>query len=159
MVIVFLDWPLSPLSAKPMIKLLQRTIPLAVTVMVAGCASTGPASQSSPSPKPAVPAPAQDDRIIVDSALDRTIRVLKVIPSTRADGLLEIQVIVRNITSSPRSFDYRVEWFDADGKLVPLTSDGSLSWMLLAGETSSIFATAPAITAKDFGVAFLAPVR
>jgi hypothetical protein len=31
--------------------------------------------------------------------------------------------------------------------------------MLLAGETSSIVATAPAVTAKDFGVAFLAAAR
>jgi uncharacterized protein YcfL len=151
-----------------MIKVMQRAISVAVTVMVAGCASTGPTSQPSPSAKPAspaqsrqaaMPAPAQDERVIVDSALDRTIRVLKVISDTRSDGLLEIQVIVKNITDSSRWFSYRVEWFDVDGKLVPLTSDGSLSWMLLAGETSSIFATAPAITAKDFGVAFLAAAQ
>jgi len=150
-----------------MIKLTQGVFLWTAIVLAAGCASTVQTSQSVQSPQPAAPAsaaaaqplPARDTRVIIDSALDRTLRVLNVIASTGRDGLLKIQVDVQNITDSPRWFSYRVEWFDANGALMPMASGGSLPWMLLAGETSSIVATAPAVTAKDFGVAFLAAAR
>jgi uncharacterized protein YcfL len=91
--------------------------------------------------------------------LNDTLRVVKVLSSTGADNLLKIQVDVYNMTAAPKSFDYQLEWFDKDGQLLPLASGGPLSWMLLAHETSSIVATAPAETAKDFGVAFLAKLE
>jgi uncharacterized protein YcfL len=154
-----------------MIKLMQRILPGAAIVLAAGCASTGsspqpvesqqPAPQApaaAPQPSPVAPQPssATDSRVIVDSALDRTLRILNVSSSTGPEGLLRIQVILRNISDSPKQFSYRVEWFDEDGKLLPLASADLQPWMLLAGETSSVVATAPAVTAKDFGVAFLA---
>lgn len=86
-------------------------------------------------------------------------RLVNVISSTGRDGLLKIQVNVKNITDSPRWFSYQIEWFDKDGALLPGVSGEVLPWMLLAGETSSIVATAPAVTAKDFGVAFLAVAK
>ncbi|HEX3717049.1 MAG TPA: DUF1425 domain-containing protein [Verrucomicrobiae bacterium] len=120
-----------------------------------------PAQPQAPEPiRPSQPASAppavKDTRIIVDSSLNDTLRVVKVLSSTGADNLLKIQVDVYNMTAAPKSFDYQLEWFDKDGRLLPLASGGPLSWMLLAHETSSIVATAPAETAKDFGVAFLA---
>ncbi len=146
-----------------MIKLLHGAFLLAAIGLAAGCASTAPASSPPRSQQPAAPAsgaqaqplPEKDTRIIIDSALDRTLRVLGVKSSTGLDGLLKIQVIVRNITDSPRWFSYRIEWFDENGVALPMASADSLPWMLLAGETSSFVATAPAVTAKDFGVAFL----
>lgn len=109
-------------------------------------------------PAPAPPA-AKDTRIIVDTLLNDTLRVVKVLSSTGADNLLKIQVDVYNMTDAPKSFDYQVEWFDKDGRLLPLASGEPMPWMLLAHETSSIVATAPAETAKDFGVAFFAKIK
>ena len=97
--------------------------------------------------------------MIVDTALDRTLQIIGVGTMTGPDGLLKIQVNVKNLTESPRWFSYRIEWFDKDGALMPEASGDNLPWMLLAGETSSIVATAPAVTAKDFGVAFIAEAK
>jgi len=119
-------------------------------------------SQPAQSPQPAAaaqPLAQRDTRVIIDSALDRTLRIVNVISLTGRDGLLKIQVNVKNITDSPRWFSYRIEWFDRNGVLLPMASGDSLPWMLLAGETSSIVATAPAATAKDFGMAFLAAAK
>ncbi|HUD48449.1 MAG TPA: YcfL family protein [Candidatus Baltobacteraceae bacterium] len=150
-----------------MMKLIQGVFLWGAIVLAAGCASTAPASQPIQTPQPAAPAraaaaqpaSASDPRVIIDTALDRTLRVLKVIAATGRNGLLKIQVDVQNITDSPKWFSYRIDWFDQDGALLPMASGDSLPWMLLAGETSSIVATAPAVTAKDFGVAFLASPR
>jgi uncharacterized protein YcfL len=97
--------------------------------------------------------------VIIDSALDRTLQLIGVGTMTGADGLLKVQINVKNITDAPKWFSYRIEWFDKDGALLPGASIDDLPWMLLAGETSSIVATAPAVTAKDFEVAFLATVK
>jgi hypothetical protein len=144
-------------------KLTQAVFLSAAIGLAAGCASNAPAPKPAPSAQPVEPArpearqpkPAKDTRVIVDEALDRTLLVLGVKSSTGPDGLLKIQVIVRNISDSPRSFTYRIEWFDVNGALLPMASGDLLPWMLLAGETSSFVATAPTVTAKDFGVAFL----
>jgi uncharacterized protein YcfL len=149
-----------------MIKLTQRTLTVAILVLAAGCASTAPTSQPVRSPQAAASqtaagqtSPSADNRVIIDSALDRVIRVLKVIPSTRSNGLLDIQVIVKNSAASPQWLSYRVEWFDQNGQLLAGPTGGSVPWLLLAGETGSFFATAPAVTAKDFEVAFVAAAR
>jgi uncharacterized protein YcfL len=97
--------------------------------------------------------------VIIDTALDRTLQLIGVGTMTGGDGLLKVQINVKNMTDSPKWFSYRIEWFDKDGALLPGASIDALPWMLLAGETSSIVATAPAVTAKDFGVAFLAGVK
>jgi hypothetical protein len=142
-----------------MIKLMQTALGATVLALVAGCAPTVGSSPPSQYPQPATQPAASEERVIVDNSLNGMIRVLKVIPSTRANGLLEIQVIVKNITTSPRWLSYRVEWFNEDGKLVLAASGGSVPWLLLAGETASFFATSPGVTAKDFEVALLPAER
>lgn len=126
--------------------------------------ANSPTPVPAPAPNPArAPAqkalPGTDPRVIIDTALDRTLQLLGVGTLTGADGLLKVQINVRNITDSPKWFSYKIEWFDKDGVLLPGASGENLPWMLLAGETSSIVATAPAVTAKDFEVAFLAGVK
>jgi uncharacterized protein YcfL len=69
--------------------------------------------------------------------------------------MLRIQVDVQNITDSLKSFNYRIVWFDQNGVALPMASGDPLPWLLLARETSPIVATAPAATAKDFGLALL----
>jgi hypothetical protein len=151
-------------SAKPMTKTMHGIFLLAAISLAAGCASPTPVPQPVQAPQSGAPArppraerspPAKDTRVIVDSALDRVLRVLGVGTSTGPDGLLKIQVDVQNITDSPQRFSYKIEWFDRNGELLPMASEDTLQWMLLAGETSPIAATAPAATAKDFEVAFL----
>jgi uncharacterized protein YcfL len=150
-----------------MMKLIQGVFLWTAIVLASGCVSTVQTSEPVQTLQPAAPAraaapqpfPARDTRVIIDSALDRTLRVLNVIASTGRDGLLKIQVNVQNITDSPRWFSYQIDWFDENGVLLPMASGDSLPWMLLSGETSSIVETAPAATAKDFGVAFLAAAR
>jgi uncharacterized protein YcfL len=141
----------------------QTALLAGVVLALAGCASDGASSPAPQNPQPPAHPAAQpaapEERVIVDNSLNGRIRVLKVIPSTRSNGLLEIQVVVKNIVTASQWLSYRVEWYDEDGKLVPSASGGVIPWLLLPGETASFFATAPGASAKDFEVALLAAQR
>jgi uncharacterized protein YcfL len=160
-----------------MMKVIQGLFVTGILALAAGCASSTDASKSAqsvppaqreqsavtaPVPKPAPsanaappPAVANDKHVLVDSRLDSSIRVLNVISSTGKDGLLKIQVNVQNLLAAPSRLSYKVDWFDRNGEELPMASVGLMPWMLLAHETSSIVAVAPAPTVKDFGVAFV----
>jgi len=160
-----------------MIKVIQGLFVTGILALAAGCASSTGASKSAqpeqtaqreqsaaaaPVPKSAPaakgappPAVANDKHVLVDSRLDNSIRVLNVISSTGKDGLLKIQVNVQNLLDASVRLSYKVDWFDRNGEELPMASPGLMPWMLLAHETSSIVAAAPAPTAKDFGVAFV----
>jgi uncharacterized protein YcfL len=95
---------------------------------------------------------------VIAPELDRILHVVEVASEIGRGGDLKIQIKVLNLTQQPQKFEYHIDWFDKDGALLPGISGINRRWMLLAGETSVIAATAPAPTAADFGIAFL-PAR
>jgi uncharacterized protein YcfL len=68
---------------------------------------------------------------------------------------LKIQVTLQNTSDSPQQFSYHLDWFDKDGKRLPMGAGDFIPWMLLPREISSIAATAPSPLAADFGIAFV----
>src|ERR1039458_4702126 len=56
-----------------------------------------------------------DQRAITDASLDRKVSIVGVNQSMTPDGLLKVQVELQNRTRSLQRFNYRFEWFDANG--------------------------------------------
>ena len=96
-----------------------------------------------------------DKRYLIAPQLHGLLRVVGVRFRRLANGYLTIQVNLQNLTDAPQRFNYRIEWFDKDGALLPLASQAYVPWMLMAREVSSVVATAPTPMAEDFGIAFV----
>ena len=91
-----------------------------------------------------------DKRIITDAGLNRAVRIVGV--NETPGEFLKIQIEVLNTTGSLKSFNYRFEWFDANGMQVNATSAPYLPRQLEGRESLFISAIAPTPTAKDFRV-------
>jgi uncharacterized protein YcfL len=125
--------------------------------LAGGCAT--PAGTAN-TPAPAAQTPPQrpdasEKRFVIAPQLRGLLYVVSVRSSRLANGYLTIQVNLQNLTDAPQRFNYRIEWFDKDGARLPLASQASISWMLMAREMSSVVATAPTLMAEDFGIAFV----
>jgi hypothetical protein len=124
-----------------------------------GCASPPGTTVPARAASPASPAPPtqtdEDKRFILAPELERVLKVVSVRLIHPPGTSLKIQVNVKNQTQTSQWFRYRIEWFDHDGAPLPLDDKEFTPWMLMAGEMSSIVATAPAPAAVDFGIAFV----
>lgn len=130
---------------------------LAVWVLV-GCGSTsvnteGPADATGK--REMLP----DDRVIADSSLAKSVRVVGLNSATDQQGFLKVQAELYNTTRKRRLFSYRVEWFDPNGMVIALPTAASIPMSLEARETKFITTTAPTAQAKDFRFRFLEPVN
>ncbi len=96
-----------------------------------------------------------DKRVVIDPALEGSIRVVRIKAESGSNGFLKIQLNLQNMTDSPKEFFYRMDWFEKDGTPLPMAS-ATTPWMLLKGETSFLAATAPTPAARDFCVTFVA---
>jgi uncharacterized protein YcfL len=115
--------------------------------------------QTPPSVTRYPPAPTQavsDQRITIDPALEKVIRVIRLKTSISPEGYFKLQLNVHNQTDSSVHFSYRVDWLDENGQPLPMYGVGELKWNLLPGETSFLALTAPTVDVKDFRVTFLA---
>ena len=84
--------------------------------------STPPQTNPPPSHTPATPAtpvPA-DKRISTDSKLKVTFHIVKAGATEASAGFLKIQVDAENLTDSPKSFNYHIDWLDQNGTAIDL---------------------------------------
>jgi uncharacterized protein YcfL len=100
-----------------------------------------------------------DKRVLQDISLSRAVRIVALNEDTGPGGFVKIQVEVRNTTSSPKSFNYRVEWFDGSGMLITSPPAQAIARTIEGKETMFLSATAPVATAKDFRIKFMESVR
>jgi uncharacterized protein YcfL len=100
-----------------------------------------------------------DKRVVTDSSLNNSCRILGVNAATGPGGFLKIQVDVQNFTKSRKRFSYRVEWFDENGMFINLPTMTAIPRSLEGKETAAITATAPTDRAKDFRIHFIEPTR
>jgi uncharacterized protein YcfL len=91
-----------------------------------------------------------DKRIIIDSGVAGSVRLVGVKSSVGADGYLKIQINVQSLLDSPRPFDYRIDWFDSRGLALPLADATPMTWMFLPHETAFLAQNAPTPAARDF---------
>ncbi len=89
-----------------------------------------------------------DKRVITDAGLNRAVRIVGV---NEAPGeFLKIQVELLNTTSSLKSFNYRFEWFDANGVQVNSPTSTYIPRQIEGKESIFLSALAPTPAAKDF---------
>lgn len=104
------------------------------------------------------PAPVADKRIITDSSLNDSARVVGVI-SARAGGLLKVQMQIMNTTSSPQQINYKFSWVDAGGMEIPSPMSVWQTLVLEGKESKFISAVAPSPNANDFTLKLFPNVR
>jgi uncharacterized protein YcfL len=129
---------------------LQTLLALGV-VALAGCQNVNTIERASPN---ATPSYVADKRVITDSTLAGSLRVLSVNQAMVSGDHLKIQIQVENMNSSTFSFRYRVEWVDQQGMLLSSPTDLWKPYTLQGRETSSISAVATSPKAVDFVVKF-----
>ena len=122
---------------------------LLALLILTGCASSAPQPAASARPAGNLP----DKRVTVDPALRGILQVNKVQDIAAARGYLEFQVNVQNLTSSPITIIYQVDWLDKDGVSLGISMDEP-PCLLFARETHPITLAAPASTARDFRLTF-----
>ena len=91
-----------------------------------------------------------DKRITTDAGLNRRVRIIGVNESAGAGGLLKVQVEVLNTTRSLQRFNYKFEWFDADGNLVTASTSAFLPREIEGKESLYLSATGPTPSTKAF---------
>jgi len=96
-----------------------------------------------------------DQRAITDASLDRKVSIVGVNQSMTPGGLLKVQVELQNRTRSLQRFNYRFEWFDANGMQVTTVASALLPDQIEGKESKFIFGLAPNPNCKDFRVKFI----
>ncbi|OIR07423.1 hypothetical protein GALL_103820 [mine drainage metagenome] len=131
---------------------MKATLLAALAVLgLAGCQSVNTVERAVPQ---ATPHYVSDKRIITDSTLAASLRILNVSQVHVSSDLLKIQVQLENLKSRTMNFRYRVEWYDKSGILIDSPTDLWKPITLQGRETSAITAVATTPNAADFVVKF-----
>jgi uncharacterized protein YcfL len=133
-------------------------LPLAATLITAGCSSTSVNTVERAEPV-ARRDMMSDKRIITDRGLNRRVRILGVNQTTGPGGFLKVQVEVLNTTSGPETFNYRFEWFDENGNIIEVPSAAAISKQIEGKESVFLIGVAPKETAKDFRLKLIENLR
>jgi uncharacterized protein YcfL len=96
-----------------------------------------------------------DQRAITDASLGRKVSIVGVNQSMTPGGLLKVQVELENRTRSLQRFNYRFEWFDANGMQVTTVASALLPDQIEGRESKFILGVAPNPNCKDFRVKFI----
>lgn len=120
---------------------------LGFTALLGACTNVNTVERAQPL---ATPNYVDDKRVITDTSLAATVKVVSVNQSVVSGDLLKIQVMVTNTRSSARSFNYKFEWYDQDGMLVQTPTSVWKSMRIQPKETNAISAVGPNPRAVDF---------
>lgn len=131
----------------------HRFAGIAATCLLTACASTvNTVERAAPVGQLQM---VNDKRIITDASLNRGVRIIGV--NEVPGEFLKVQVELLNTTSSLKSFNYRFEWFDANGAQV--NTPTYTPRQIEGKESIFISGIAPTPSAKDFRLKLLASTR
>jgi uncharacterized protein YcfL len=99
-----------------------------------------------------------DLRVLTDASLNRKVSIVGVSEAQTPGGLLRVQVELRNLTSSYQRFNYRFQWFDAEGMQVG-ASTAMESGQIEGQETKYLTRVAPTPECRDFRLQLIEPTR
>jgi uncharacterized protein YcfL len=118
-----------------------------VLLLAAGCATNiNTVSRAQPEGTPNY---VSDKRVITDTTLAATVRIVSVNESVVSGNIRKVQVALENAKDNNRTISYRFEWTDRDG----MASATSTAWrpITLGGrETVNVSSVAPSPNAVDF---------
>ncbi len=92
----------------------------------------------------------EDKRIVRDKATAKAVTVLNVIDGTTPEGTQRVGVEVQNLQSRAFRFNYRFDWFDAQGFPVATPTATMVSQQIEAGQILVLTSVAPHAGARDF---------
>ncbi len=121
-------------------------------LLLAGCASNVNTYQRAESQ--AAPNYVADQRVITDSTLAGTIRVVSINQATVSGNLLKIQATIENLKNSQRRVNYKFEWVDVDGMSIDSPNEVWKSVLLQGRETQTISTVSINPRAVDFRLKF-----
>ena len=116
-------------------------------LLFAGCATSGLEATGKPGADPEF----AKHLVIHNESLANAVMITDML-SRRSGDLLEVNVVLTNLTSSDKNIQYRFSWFDADNFEV---EQGSRSWnpvVLHGHESVSMKAVAPNTNVKTYKV-------
>jgi len=96
-----------------------------------------------------------DQRAITDGSLKKKVSIVGLNQSMTPGGFLQVQVELLNTTRSLARFNYRFEWFDANGMQLNTVASAVIADQIQGGEDKFISAVAPTPACKDFRVKFI----
>ena len=120
---------------------------IGITVLMAGCATSGIEATGKPEANPEF----AKHLVIHNESLANAVIITDML-SRRSGDLLEVNVVLTNLTSSDKNIQYRFSWFDTDNFEV---EQGSRSWnpvVLHGHESVSMKAVAPNTNVKTYKV-------
>lgn len=140
--------PIPPLPPSAWLGLL-----VGAAVVVAGCKTS--VNTYEPAQSSAHREMVDDKRITTDNSLNKKVNVQFINSARNSTGHKVLQFEVLNRTKSMQFFFYAVEWFDAQGMLVPTTSNGWTERQIMGRETLVLSAIAPTPACDDFRIKFI----
>lgn len=96
-----------------------------------------------------------DQRVVNDSGLGKAVSVVGINTGMTPGGVLKVQVELLNRTKSLHRFNYRFEWFDANGMQINNVMTAVMADQIEGGESKFISAIAPNPNCKDFRLKLL----
>jgi uncharacterized protein YcfL len=121
----------------------------AVILAVAGCSHT-PVNSVENAQKTGQRYMIPDQRVIMDTKLNRSVSVVGVNTAIPAGDVLKVQVELLNRTKSLERFAYTFEWFDIGGMQIKNVLSATIPDQIEGGESKFISAIAPNTNCKDF---------
>lgn len=100
----------------------------------------------------------EDRRVIRDRDTARAVSVVKVVDGT-TEGMMRVGVEVQNRRMSTFRFNYRFDWFDAQGLPVTTPASTMVSQQIEGGQAMTLTSVAPHPGAKDFRLSIQASTR
>ncbi len=120
----------------------------ACAAALTGCANQN-VNVAGPADREATPDVEAIERITLNPPLDRRVRIGSVYEG-EADGLRRIQANVANVSDARTWFQYRYDWFDADGFVIEGPASAWTRQSILAGQRVSLTGIAPTPEAVDW---------
>lgn len=131
---------------KTLVPIPKSTLGLALTLnLLIGCTTPNTVERAEPVGQRQM---VTDKRIITDASLNRAVRIVGV--NETPGEFLKVQIELQNTTRSLKRFNYRFEWFDAQGMQVNTPTTTYIPRQIEGKESLFISAIAPTPTAKDF---------
>lgn len=119
---------------------------LALATLHTGCGSSVNMVQRAQSN--AHPDYVNDMRVITDTTLARSLRIVSINQGRASGNLLQIAATLENLKNDARPFAYKIDWIDENG--MPAGDSGWRLIHLRGRETSTISAIAISPRAADF---------
>jgi uncharacterized protein YcfL len=126
---------------------------LAVIVALTGCSTTVNTVENSD--KTGQRNMISDHRVITDYSFNHRVFVVGANTVMTPSGLLKVQVELQNHTDSPQMFNYRFQWFDANGMQVNNVTSAVIPDQIMGREDKFISGVAPSTNCRDFRVQFI----